>query len=137
MFHILASECSIIFPFFFLHPFFYNFFLLWLRKGQKIHSNRWKKGSMKCILDILTSLVAETRDTGSFSVSTLPLPTQVCQAPFPWLHFTAALNCNHFSYSRFPIWVSLYSCFYCILSNKGLSFLKEVCYAPFNSCMCV
>ena len=84
-----------------------------------------------------TSLVAQNRDTGGFSVSTLPLPTQACQAPFPGLHFMAALNCNHFSYSRFPIWVSLYSCFYCMLSNKGLSFLKEVCYVPFNSCMCV
>ena len=92
---------------------------------------------MKCILDTLTSLVAKTRDTGSFSVPILPLPTQVFQAPFPWLHFMVALNCNRFSYSRFPIWVSLYSCFYCILSNKGLSFWKEVCYAPFNSCMCV
>lgn len=48
-----------------------------------------------------------------------------------------ALDCNNFPYSRFPMWVSLYSCFYCILSNKGLSFLKEVCYAPFNSWMCI
>lgn len=43
---------------------------------------------MKCILNALTSLVAETRDTDSFSVPTLPLPTQVYQAPFPWLLFT-------------------------------------------------
>lgn len=101
LFHILASECSILF--FFLHPFFCNFFHLWLRKGQETHCNRWKKGGMKCILDTLTSLVAKTRDTGSFSVPILPLPTQVCQAPFPWLHFMVALNCNCFSYSRFPI----------------------------------
>ena len=123
---------------FFLHPFFYNLFYLWLRKGQKLHSNRWKKESMKCILNALTSLVAETRDTGSFSVPTLPLPTQVYQAPFPWLLFTE--KCSRLQ--QLPLlqipYVSLSLFLFLLHSFKQrVIIFKRSFYAPFNSWMCI